>query len=72
MIACFDVIGSLPMKREIKHDLPQLSAKLLECQIRLGLDPIFDQKWDFPRNLLMEKVNNLSSLIEAEAKARGC
>ena len=42
LAACFDIMGSLPMKREIKHDLASLSAKILECQINLGLDPNFD------------------------------
>ena len=41
LTACFDVMGNLPLRREIKHDYGQLKAKLLECQIDLGLEPNF-------------------------------
>ena len=31
LATCFDILGNLPVRREIKHDYGQLKAKLLEC-----------------------------------------
>ena len=72
LAACFEILGNLPIRKEIKHDYGQLKAKLLESQIDLGLDPNFDIDWDLPKHELMQKVNNLQGLIEEEAKVRNC
>ena len=68
LLACFDVISGLPMRKQIKHDLHLLTAKILEAQINLGLEPNFEVTWNCPNHETMQKVNYLQQLIEAEAK----
>ena len=57
--ACFDIIENLPIRKEIKHDLDQITAKILEAQINLGLEPNFEVTWSLPKHELMTKVNHL-------------
>lgn len=44
--ACFDILGGLPIRREIKHDVHLLTAKIMEAQINLGLEPSFKIGWN--------------------------
>ena len=66
--ACFEVIGALPMRKEIKHDLDQLQAKIMVAQIDLGIELNSEITWNCPRHELMQKVNALQQLIENSDK----
>ena len=48
------------MRKEIKHDIHLLTAKLLEAQINLGLEPSFEISW-----------NELMQVLSDETSVRG-
>lgn len=52
------------MRKEIKHDMHLLTAKLLEAQINLGLEPSFEISW----NELLHVLSDDTSVHETKWK----